>query len=331
MKKIVTLFVFIISKAQLQSQTINPNWFFELGHKTRTVSVSNSQNFQKPEEGVDKVWDFSKAIPIGTNENIVYVEPQTVTSTDSFPFASIVAESINDDSKFRFYQEEEDHLLLLGSVRNTNTGTPFLIKYTDPIHELECPLPFGSNFEDSYSYRTYLGSEFVNEHFGLRQTSFVGIGKVITPTGVFDNCFMLKVEDENDVSEPFISYLFFKDNLSNLIASYTEQGMTAEGMIQKRITYQISEINITSTDNLFELAADLVVLNGELLKLTTPENFKGQLDIYSLDGKLLLSERLQIVQGVNLVPIQINTKCFCVIVLTDINSNRFKSVKMNLN
>jgi len=328
MKIVATVLVVFSSYTYSLSQTIGTDWIFQYDESTKTSAVSNDEIFPRPEEGLDKVWDFSKAEMVGSIRNLVYADPELFEDIDSFPKANIGAESLGNSFYNDFYQKDGNDLLYLGFSMVTNNFSSFITIYSDPKTELVSPLTFGSSFQDDWRYDAYLEHVYSGDNYGTITTSFVGIGTIITPTDTYENCFMLKTEEQDAWNPPSLWYKFYKNNLSNLVASYSERGMSSTGEPIKTVRFRSGELNMTSTEDLTEFSVDLFIKNNEHLQLNSDNGFEGQLAIYSIDGKLLYFKRREFRRGENFIPINLSKSGMYIAMLTDMNSNNFKSFKL---
>ena len=331
MKYLLNVVLLLSFCAPAHSQTITPDWFHKFGDETKLNIASNSQTLTIPEEGTDKIWDFSNAISTGSNDNSIFEDPQTFTLIDSFSNANLGrVNQFGNSTRYYFYQIDGNNLFYGGFSTTTNGGSPLLIIFTDPIREMQCPMSFESSFEDTYTYSSYLNGNYIGEQTGSRTTSYVGTGSITTPNGTFEDCIMLKIEDENDLNPTSLSYMFYKDNLSNLIATYVEQGVTADGDIQKRFSYRVGMLNSIKSQNLSTLDAELLLLSGNQLQLSITESISGSIDIYSVAGQKLSTQSVNFDAGKHIIPIKNKGNGIYFAVLTDNKSKKFLSYKFGL-
>lgn len=319
----------IASFINLNSQTIDADWYYKAGHEIHTAFSSNAQIFPRPEEGMNKTWDFSQANFSAIEDNFVFEDPQSFDLIDSFPSSTIGAKDLINNFYSAYYEVDGSDLLYWGFTTETNDDTPFYVIYFDPVTIMEGPLSFGESFEDSYAYNSYYDKEFSGNNNGMRKTTFVGTGTVITPTGTFDNCIMTKVEDVNDLNPPSIIYNFYKGTISNIVASYRENGVSTTGEPFKYFSYQTGNLNWTATKDLEELQAEIMLINNTSLKIKSDKSFFGQLDLYTLDGKLISNHQLDIQQGDNFISMPQGINGLCIAMLTNLESKVFQSYKLN--
>jgi len=315
----ISLFLLIIVFNNNYAQPIiTSDWFYTNGDIVLTA-VYYPSNSMPLDEGIGIIWDFSYATPPNEEREIIYVAPSELTNYNEFPDATL-AYYLNGYITEYYLKMDGDELQLLGTVFNNykrvyQDGNP-IIGYDN----------FGFQDVKTKTYSELLINLQTNDTSMTiidDELTYAGFGDVITPLGTFEDCVMTKLIKSKSNSE-YIEYRFYKDKLTNLIASYrfyTTNNTEPSKIIQYRINPIITTVNEIDKIN---LKISGPIENSIFIYSSIEKNVK--LQVLNMSGQLIFTQRRILKNGNNelridhLVPNNIY-----VLLITDVDSGSFIS------
>jgi len=214
-------------------------------------------------------------------------------------------------------------------------GVPIIKFRTSPVQTAVFPMEYGDSYTneiESFLSITILptftdtmvmaGATFV--------TTFAGIGDVITPNGVFEDCIMLT---DSIVGEPAPHiFRFYKNSFSNQIAEYSNGIDPESGQFVQSLQYRdTSALISTSTKEAIDQSLPLTFAGkiNNALHLTAQNNFNAYCQLINLEGKLIQTWDKEFNPGNNLLEMNDFQQAagLYVILIYNKDTGQFKSFK----
>jgi len=314
------LFAWIFISPIFSQPTITSDWFYSIGD-TMLATGHFVDTSLEPMEGMNILWDISgEAAPSNETETI-WVPAAELSYVDEFPNATI---GYARDWGGEFFFSNTNGIFQEVGFRSSTSKVEY---------EAEGPLWACDNFSfndikvrEFTSIRTSFVSGLTTTEDIRDELTFAGFGTVITPLGTYENCVMTKlVRTGTTPNNNSIEYRFYKDNLSNFIASYAYSPVNIEPT--RRISYKIEQLT-TDIKELPKPSLELerVAENSLFLKASKPMDRKIQ--IFDLAGQLMLEESKSISIGSNEIKIDVLTPTnIYFLFIFDENSQSFQTIK----
>jgi len=324
MNKYYIVLCFLIASITGNAQIILDNsWFYQPGQQIYFVRASNSEEITKPISGANVTWDFSNATEL-RRDTIFLVEPAGLPDSELFPEAT-VAELHSTLPQVSYYESKTDSLKLLGIWGNANVTIdyikPFLIKIA----------PF--NYGDTIFHESQFVQIFNTAPQAPRQESteltYSGWGTVMTPSGQIDNCIM--VEKYNYDDQGFLGIYgvtFFKDNLANRVATYSEIDLQGSQVI----SFEWGEgFILSNTEESIDFNLGVTVTNdlSSNICLNSTKEMDVSMLFYDMKGQLISKSKAHIQKGGNdFSHLQLPTGQYF-LQLIDHDTKNFKTFKLS--
>lgn len=293
-KKIKQLLFFLLFiPILLNGQSITSDWFYQDGNKIERIRAESPEQFNIPEEGVDKVWDFSTAIPIENSERIFTFENlENLKYSNTFPSANLGA--LSQSGTESFYRITEDSVLFIGIQINENS----ILRYGKERLIIHSPLTFGETFLAETEYTQYEMEQVIATINYTEKVSFSGIGKVITPEREFENCYLIKKERVylNNVNPNQTSYTFYNGGLVNSVAS-----MLIEEGEAKSFSWQKNFDTSTSINNIEDLDMQISIQSNNQMNIKTDHKSDIIIKTFDIIGRELYHKEEIIYPGNNII------------------------------
>ena len=328
MKNLLALF-FIGFTFTIHGQTIDSDWFYRIGDEYSINSITNNDDFDIPAEGIDQIWDFSTAI-VQATEVVEIVEPSTLKFSNFFPEAT-VALLRGPFGLESYYKETEDSLYLVG-VASVQHDMDFRTEL--PLGSIVAISPM--NFGDAISHNQVV--EYFTDNSSSGQSSsreithFNGVGTVVLPDTIYQNCIMLTQDyyfDGQNLGAKI--YDFYQDRFSNNVARFTTFDNGSGGEFEKQIELQISFTpTSTSTSNIPPLDLSVRYLDNGNIVINAKEKIDLDMQIVASDGQVVQQINTNIEIGENTIGTKIrqNSGSYFIL-LIDKKTGRFSTKKIS--
>jgi len=261
-----------------------------------------------------------------------------MTTFDEFPDATVARYGTAGSDPMleeHFFKISQDTLFDLGVNILSEPGVPILKFRTVPSQTLVFPMEYGdSQTHEIESLLTITvippiadttvmdGASFV--------TTFAGIGNVITPNGIFEDCIMLvdSIAGESAAN----GYRFYKNSFSNQIADFSigtdpNTGQEVQGFFYRDTTPLFTSTTDEEKDNGLPLSFEGKINNS--LQINSQNNFNAHCQLINLEGKLLQTWEKTFTAGDNALEMnnfQSSTGIY-VILIYNKDTGAFKSFK----
>ncbi|HEX8548888.1 MAG TPA: T9SS type A sorting domain-containing protein [Cytophagaceae bacterium] len=133
--------------------------------------------------GIGQVWDFSKEVYASEPEVVAYTNPKASPNGGAFPNATHCETYSNREE---FSAITPTGYTLLGIHREFSDD----IVYSDPMTTFRLPMKFGDVQNDKFG--AAYTAQFPMIKSGSFQVTYDGFGKLITPTGTYNDVIRLK-------------------------------------------------------------------------------------------------------------------------------------------
>ena len=254
MKKTVPFFALLIICQLSIAQTITADWVPRTGEAISSFVGAVDNTLTPGESGQNVVWDYSAVVANDTVPAIpfTYTDAATTTYASEFPDANLAL--VPDTDSFAntfvtYYGLSADEFSIQGNATEFSRTV-----YTDPQIIMRFPFSFGDSFEDDFTGTTSIIGEFTSEtdFSGSGMVSYDATGKIITPSGTFDNVARIYQsttrKDSNTIAGGITlistiqteSYLWLQDRIGTAVANLSISNTTTETIVMG-LPPQISE------------------------------------------------------------------------------------------
>lgn len=334
----IILTILCIIPIFLHSQSISNNWFNvseNINFGTECIANSDIDELQPIEEGINMVWDFSFLESNGYKDHWIYVEGQPYNPDSTIDYD--IALNLNNNQihfhSTNYYKIFENKVELFANESLFNAGnstSQYSSIYTDPKIIMQLPYSFNESISDDFEYNRNITSttyddydneivsdttEYVAESFTIE---FKGYGTLHMPYGVYDNCALFKYI-ENGTNTHYKIYNEF------IFIPYVEIFENSVCFLNEPIDIVTSNQEINNPLN----STTLSISNNNLVLTIANKPIFAEIQLYSIDGKLVSTTTTQLRSGTNNIPIkQKLAKQQYQIVVLDKNTGFFKGFKV---
>lgn len=264
--------------------------------------------------GANQTWDLSNAVAHQT-ETTSAVAPSTTPFASGFSASNLALTT--DNSSYLYFTQNSSSLVADGIGGDLiGTGSPLTVPFNPSMLVRNFPLTYGSTFTDTYGMDvTTSGSAFGVSQIRYKRVASVadttdGWGTLSTPDGTYSALRTKHIEYLKDSIWaqlfPFGPFQLFT-NTNDTVVSYN--------WFAKESKLAVAELTVDSLGNPLQLtwfAPTVGIENGisaqinaeiypipanNEINIRISENEKAGVyvfSIYSLDGKLLISEKLNL-------------------------------------
>ncbi len=199
MKKIILLFLFLVSVSQAQPVLIADN--FPTTYSA-TAFRAYTNGYTNGGSGANQVWDYSTINLEPLNYSVSLVPSETIPYADSFPTANYCYR-FNDNGLFIY----DPHLLDASSFESLSyIFDGFPVSYIDNAAIFQFPYIFNSVINDTYL------SSIPDAQINSQIRTYDAYGILITPFGTFNNIMRQKIEGNGETN-----YIWFTNNPFQII------------------------------------------------------------------------------------------------------------------
>ena len=173
---------------------------FQIGQAIQ-MQLFEQNSLSPGPEGANRTWSFT-SVPTGDLLQASIIAPAGTPAAAQFPLANKVFRFASDSADFfRYYKSTAQQTEDLGSATYFNSPglSPFLTKMTDTRIDSRFPLNFGQSFSDTYAsdYNIEFGGQVFSKTYtkGNLSIKYDAYGTLSTPTGTFNNCIRMRLND----------------------------------------------------------------------------------------------------------------------------------------
>lgn len=134
--------------------------------------------------GAMQTWDMS-SLTQTEEQSFTYIPPAEGPLADSFPEATLCAQSWQDD--YSYYKVNASALTVEGHVVTTGANDTTIIVFSDSEQILELPYTMASSFVDNFEGVSYIPNFGAFPFDGTLDFEADGYGTLILPTGTYNN------------------------------------------------------------------------------------------------------------------------------------------------
>jgi len=269
------------------AQTISNDWNISEGYSDITHKVDNVIPIDPPDEVFNTVWDYSSLIVLDSVPRSV-VPVQYASFGNEFPDANMVVKLETEASYSEtFYIINEGVAQILGTYTlSTFMGQTSSQKnqLMDPMTWMEFPFNEGQSYSLDADEFVYFNGNFAFLESYSVETSYVGSGTLVTPTGEFPNCVMIKRMFILD-GPPTIHYYFYQDNLNRELAHCTIHVAPSEPY-EDIVEFSFSSENPVSSIPAVSNHWNVEIANSTLV-LDSENANQLEFGIYEMNGQLI--------------------------------------------
>jgi hypothetical protein len=248
--------------------------------------------------GTNQTWDFSSATSPYAPYPPFYVSPANTPSASSFPGCNLAStDQLSDTASYNYLKVTPTAVSLLGFKSNTDS-----VKYKSPLKEFIIPTAYQTTFTQKDTLSGVGGGYAITGT--TTETVLVDAwGNVTTPLGSFA-CLRIKRNTTQNLvalgiiplTVTSITYEWWAAGHKSPVFTYDNTTTSALGNTTSSLTATYLTDETTASTEPFQAGARLSVFPNPVyglatLSFTTNTAGKADLLVYSLNGKLVKSER----------------------------------------
>jgi hypothetical protein len=296
MKIIILACLFVFADYSSQAQTISKSDLTPvIGEKFLVHIYNNQPQISLENSGINQIWDLGN-ITRSAEVDKFYQVVDPASTPFKVPFASFAYKYfILSDSSSKGYKYFKD---TINGFYGISDILPYRSnEYSNPEFIYKLPLNINDSRNDNSCYSTVLSS-FYDELCGESSLKFDGTGKLILPSGTYNDVYRLVYENyylRKSLSDTIYtkSWFWYKKGIHFPIAEYVRFTMSGINYVTINVLNQ-SLLNAVSS---FEPAKKLIVYpnpaNGKLMIKNNEKNLMGfTISIYDWNSKLIKSEKI---------------------------------------
>lgn len=324
MRYLIFLILVCLNFNIISAQKIDESWFLKTGVKIAQVHTFDPDLSQVDLEtfGVGQVWDFSHEDINDLVDTTEFIDPSEAVFKDHYPNANLVKQNLNPLYDWEwYYRVEEDTTFRLGESYIKHVGN--LIDTFIQIRE--------TGFENIHAYKGFtIGDQYWANDNEIESFTFQGYGTIITsPTDTFEHSILIK---RNFIPTGTVKYYWYQSDFTREICVYTpaKPPLFETNSLTRMVYYE----DLNSTSSLHSLPKKLDNINfgyaqGEILITNESQPKDVLLSVYTLNGDLLLNQNMNLMEGDNYHPFQIDSELSILVVLcVDKKNNQFVAQKI---
>ena len=273
--------IICISGFQMQAQpTLHSAEMLGYGSIMHLQYLTDFQVIDTTIQGADVLWDFS-SLPTSSGADDLFVEivdPATTPQGSEFPEANYAYKE-TPLFNYRYFILNESEFSRIGSAVSNQLNF-----YSDHQTELVFPLTMGTANNDTWaSSNSSFGGDY--------NFQCVGYGKLILPSGTFENVLMVRVL-LTELSDLWVYFWYSADN-GAILLEYTE----GDGFFYPEFGLQLRELDVmvgTTNTNV----VDNVIYNNPVASNLTVNLFSDdfpdiQYQMVDVNGQRILFDELK--------------------------------------
>lgn len=307
---LIFIFLLLPSLHLISQPTITANVIVNVGEAEPTMFFpANSMTWESGSEGENQTWNFGN-LASGDACSFLGIDPVDSPYYDSFPESDIyfICTYVGIDGytteNHTYYNLNNDILQLAGNVSKSITNPNFdsiFIVYTDPLDWGTFPYSFQDQTNDNFEARvtSYNGNQTIHAMQSGTSTQQVdSYGKLITPSGIFENTLRVKRIEIAENSIPGVPFSTSQESYRYTWYAQNEKGviLNLDSIVVKDFSgnpittnyagsYRIQGPTMTSTYSPLENAISIypnpaiAYINIDIKNISNYD-----INIYSIDG-----------------------------------------------
>jgi len=296
MKILILACLFVLADYSSQAQIISKSDLTPvIGEKFLVHIYNNQPQISLENAGINQVWDLGN-ITRSAEVNRFYQVVDPASTPFKVPFASFAYKYfIVDDSSSKGYKYFKD--TITGFYGITDILPYRTNEFSNPEFIYKLPLNMNDSRIDYSCYSTVLSS-FYDELCGESSLKLDGTGKLILPSGTYNDVYRLVYENyylRKSLSDTIYtkSWFWYKKGIHFPIAEYVRFTMSGTNYI----TINLLNQSLPNAVSGFETGKKLIVYpnptNGKLMIKNNEKSLMGfTISIYDWNSKLIKSEKI---------------------------------------
>ncbi|UPT67811.1 MAG: T9SS type A sorting domain-containing protein [Sphingobacteriales bacterium JAD_PAG50586_3] len=276
-KRLLGLFLTAIAFTAAAQPQLTGNWCFQLGVTGSNV-VYGAPSFTVPSGGANQTWNYSN-LTTGTTLPVNLMPPAQLPApyNTGYPAGTTQAtyNDVNGDDQVMYMKKTSSSYGILGLSASGVT-----LEYSPQLLEASFPMNLGdSDTEDCVI--TVNGTDID----ATQTVTYMGYGTLTTPTGTYQNCILIRGDQEYDLNPGTIAstYTWYKPGFAFLLRAAAGNGGSTISYANSTIPTSVDENGVAvSIDAFPNPATDVLFVSSPLAKYS--------LKVYSATGALVAEE-----------------------------------------
>lgn len=296
MKIIILACLLVLANYSSQAQTISKSDLTPIiGEKFLVHIYNNQPQISLENAGINQVWDLGN-ITRSAKVNKFFQVVDPASTPYSMPFASFAYKYfIVDDSTsigYKYFKDTINGFYGISDILPYRSN-----EYSNPEFIYKLPLNMNDSRKDYSCYSTVLSS-FYDELCGESSLKFDGTGKLILPSGTYNDVYRLVYENyylRKSLADTIYTkaWFWYKKGIHFPIAEYVR--FTMDGI--NYVTINLLKSSLVNGVSSIEMAKPILVYpnptTGKLTIKNSEISLKGfTISIYDLTGKQLKGQKI---------------------------------------